>query len=76
MNQYYYMKWDDSSQSYAIQYGPTLLPENFGITSGFNNIEKNDPGLLFDLSWTGKTAVFSKSKNKISNFIRSNSKSC
>ena len=53
MNQYYYMKWDDSSQSYTIQYGPTLLPENFGITSGFNNIEKNDPVLLFDLSWTG-----------------------
>lgn len=53
MNQYYYMKWDDASQSYIIQYGPTFLPENFGTTSGFNNIEKNDPELLFDLSWTG-----------------------
>ena len=53
MNQYYYMKWDDVSQSYAIQYGPTFLPENFGITSGFNNIEISDPGLLLDLSWTG-----------------------
>ena len=53
MNQYYYMKWDDSSQSYAIQYGPTFLPENFGITSGFNNIETGDPELLLDLNWTG-----------------------
>lgn len=53
MNQYYYMKWDDSSQSYAIQYGPTFLPENFGITSGFNNIETGDPELLLNLNWTG-----------------------
>jgi hypothetical protein len=53
MNQYYYMKWDDASQSYTIQYGPAFLPENFGITSGFNNIEISDPGLLLDLSWTG-----------------------
>lgn len=47
------MKWDDSSQSYAIQYGPTFLPENFGITSGFNNIETGDPELLLNLNWTG-----------------------
>jgi len=53
MNQYYYMKWDDASQSYQIQYGPTFLPENFGITSGFNNIEISNPELLLDLSWTG-----------------------
>ena len=53
MNQYYYMKRDDNTQSYVMQYGPTFLPENFGITSGFNNLETNDPNLLLDLSWTG-----------------------
>ena len=53
MNQYYYMKWDGNTQSYVMQYGPTFLPENFGITSGFNNLEINDPNLLLDLSWTG-----------------------
>lgn len=53
MNQYYYMKWDDASQSYIIQYGPTFLPENFGETSGFANVAINSPDLMFDLSWTG-----------------------
>lgn len=53
MSQYYYMKWDDASQAYQIQYGPTFLPENFGITSGFNNIEISSPELLLDLGWTG-----------------------
>jgi hypothetical protein len=47
------MKRDDNTQSYVMQYGPTFLPENFGITSGFNNLETNDPNLLLDLSWTG-----------------------
>jgi hypothetical protein len=47
------MKWDDSSQSYQIQYGPTFLPENLGITSGFANVAITSPELMFDLSWTG-----------------------
>jgi hypothetical protein len=47
------MKWDDSSQSYAIQYGPTLLPENLGTTSGFAYAGVNNPDLMFDLTWVG-----------------------
>lgn len=42
-----------ASQSYEIVAGPMLLPENFGVTSGFNNLEKNDPALLLDLTWAG-----------------------
>lgn len=47
------MKWDDNTQSYVIQYGPTFLPENFGQTSGFIYAAENSPEILFDLSWTG-----------------------
>lgn len=53
MNQYYYMKWDDSTQLYVMQYGPVFLPENFGGTSGFANVGISSPELMFNLSWTG-----------------------
>lgn len=53
MNQYFYIKFNTETQSYEMQAGPMFLPENFGITSGFNNLETNDPNLLLDLSWTG-----------------------
>jgi hypothetical protein len=53
MNQYFYIKFNTETQSCEIQAGPMFLPENFGMTSGFNNLETNDPNLLLDLSWTG-----------------------
>ena len=53
MNQYFYIKFNIETQSYEMQAGPIFLPENFGITSGFNNLEINDPSLLLDLSWAG-----------------------
>lgn len=53
MNQYFYIKFNAESQSYEIITGPIFLPENFGTTSGFNNLEKNDPALLLDLTWAG-----------------------
>lgn len=53
MNQYFYIKFNAESQSYEIIAGPIFLPENFGATSGFNNLEKNDPALLLDLTWAG-----------------------
>ena len=53
MNQYFYIKFNIETQSYEMQAGPMFLPENFGMTSGFNNLEINDPSLLLDLAWTG-----------------------
>lgn len=53
MNQYFYIKFNEETQSYEMQAGPMFLPENFGISSGFCNLEKNDPALLLDLTWAG-----------------------
>ena len=49
-NQYFLVnKVDD--QNYFIIQGPTQLPDNFGPTSGFSNLEDNAPELLPDLTW-------------------------
>lgn len=53
MNQYFYIKFNTETQSYEMQGGPMFLPENFGISSGFSNLGKNEPALLLDLSWAG-----------------------
>ena len=49
-NQYFLVnKVDD--QNYFIIQGPTQLPDTFGPTSGFSNLEDNAPELLPDLTW-------------------------
>jgi len=49
-NQYFLVNKVDN-QNYFIIQGPTQLPDNFGPTSGFSNLEDNAPELLPDLTW-------------------------
>ena len=50
MNKYFLIK-KLSDNTYAIINGPNRLPESFGSTSGFNNLETSAPELLPDLTW-------------------------
>lgn len=50
MNKYFLIK-KTSDDTYIIINGPDFLPQSFGLTSCFNNLEKNAPELLTDLSW-------------------------
>lgn len=54
MNKYFLIK-KTSDNTYTIINGPDYLPESFGSTSGFNNLEINAPELLTDLSWQDNT---------------------
>jgi hypothetical protein len=49
-NQYFLVNKVDN-QNYFIIQGPTQLPDTFGPTSGFSNLEDNAPELLPDLTW-------------------------
>jgi hypothetical protein len=65
MNKYFLIK-KTSDNIYAIINGPDYLPQTFGSTSGFNNLETNAPELLPDLTWQDNSdlgfwlAVFDK----------------
>ena len=50
MNKYFLIK-KLSDNTYTIINGPNRLPESFGSTSGFNNLETSAPELLPDLTW-------------------------
>jgi len=50
MNKYFLIK-KTLDNTFTIINGPDYLPQTFGPTSGFNNLETNAPELLPDLSW-------------------------
>ena len=49
-NKYFLVNKVDN-QNYFIIQGPMQLPDTFGPTSGFSNLEDNAPELLPDLTW-------------------------